>query len=103
MPDPITDAVKILNDALERDPDAMAQLVGMRVVCNEKLAAHPTIQAFQHGDEFRLGILGLLNGVLGGGPSGDIGAQGPVDPATGQLKKIKRFVDLRLEKLDVLA
>lgn len=103
MPDPITEAVKILNDALDRDPDAMTRLVDMRVTCNEKLAAHPTIQVFQHGDEFRLGILGLLNGALGGGPSGDIGARGTVDPATGQFKKIKQFVDLRTEKLDVLA
>lgn len=103
MNDPIASAVSLLNDALERDPEAMIQLVNMRVDCNERLAAHPTIQVQRFGDVHRIGVLGLLNGALGGGPSGDIGAKGTLEPGTGKFTRIKRFVDLRAERLDVLA
>jgi hypothetical protein len=103
MADPIQAAVKLLNEALERDPDAITQLVNLRVACNEKLTHHPTIQVHKFGDVHKIGILGLLNGALGGGPSGDIGAKGTVDPSSGQFTKIQRFVDLRLERLDLLA
>ena len=103
MADPIQSAVKLLNEALERDPDAVTQLVNLRVACNEQLAQHPTIQVHRFGDIHKVGVLGLLNGALGGGPSGDIGAQGPLDPKTGQFLRVKRFVDLRVERLDVLA
>jgi hypothetical protein len=103
MADPIQSAVRLLNEALERDPDALTQLVNLRVACNEQLAQHPTIQVHKFGEVHKVGILGLLNGALGGGPSGDIGAQGAIDPKSGQFTKIKRFVDLRTERLDVLA
>ena len=103
MADPIQSAVKLLNEALDRDPDAITQLVNLRVACNEQLAQHPIIQVHKYGDIHKIGILGLLNGALGGGPSGDIGAQGNIDPKSGQFVRIKRFVDLRIERLDVLA
>jgi len=103
MPDPIRFAVELLNDALERDAQAVTQLVNLRADCNERLAAHPTIKVQKYGDVHRIGILGLLNGALGGGPSGDIGAKGKIDPNTGKFVRIKRFVDLRTERLDVLA
>ena len=103
MSDLIGVAVTVLNDALERDPEAVTELVNMRVKCNESLAAHPTIQVQNSSGEHRIGVLGILNGVLGGGPSGDIGAKGPVNPNTGHFLRIKRFVDLRSERLDVLA
>ncbi|MEK9722182.1 MAG: hypothetical protein VW405_01695 [Rhodospirillaceae bacterium] len=103
MSDPITQAVELLNDVLERDPKAITKLVNMRVDCDDKLASHPTLQVQKFGTVHRIGILGLLNGALGGGPSGDIGAQGTLDPNTGEFTRIKRFVDLRAERLDVLA
>jgi len=101
--DPIAQAVDVLNDALARDPAAITSLVNMRADCNDSLAAHPTIQVNKHGDVHRIGILGLLNGTLGGGPSGDIGAKGRLDSSNGKFIEIKRFVDLRLEKVDMLA
>ena len=103
MSDLIEVAVVVLNDAVERDPEAMTELVNMRANCNERLAAHPTIQVQKYSEVHRIGILGILNGVFGGGPSGDIGAKGPINPQTGHFIRIKRFVDLRVEKLDVLA
>ena len=103
MSDHITLAVELLNDALARDPEAITGLVNMRVNCNDALAAHPTIQVNRYGDVHRIGILGLLNGALGGGPSGDIGAKGRLDPVSGKFLDIKRFVDLRVDKVDMFA
>jgi len=103
MADAIEQAVKVLNEALERDADAVMALVNYRVACNDTLAGHPTIQVHRFGEVHKIGLLGLLNGILGGGPSGDIGAKGQIDPQTGRFTTIKRFVDLRLDRLDVLA
>ena len=41
MPDPVTHAVNVLNDVLERDPEAITRLINLRVDCNDRLAAHP--------------------------------------------------------------
>ena len=103
MPDAISRAVDILNEALERDADAITSLVNLRVPCNVQLAAHPLIRVGLYEDEHRVGVLGLLNGVLGDSPSGAIGAKGTRDERTGRFVRIRRFVDLRPEKTDVLA
>ena len=103
MSDPISAAVDLLNDVLERDPEAITKLVNMRIDCDERLANHPTVQVHKFDDVYRIGVLGLLNGVLGGGPSGDIGAKGKINPNTGDFIDIKKFVDLRRDRLDVLA
>ncbi len=100
--DPIDKAVALLNAALALDPKAMTELVNMRVKCNRDLASHPTIQAGQYQDEFRVGFLGMINGALSDSPSGVIGAEGQLDEVTGRFAVVKRFVDLRRERLDVL-
>ena len=102
MSDPISAAVDLLNDVLERDPEAITKLVNMRIDCDERLANHPTVQVHKFDDVYRIGVLGLLNGVLGGGPSGDIGAKGKINRNTGEFTHIKKFVDLRLARLDIL-
>ena len=44
-PDPlIKRALAVLNDALDRDPVAITQLVNARISCNEKLTKHVTVQ-----------------------------------------------------------
>lgn len=67
-------AVAVLNRALEADPEAVTALVNTRVSCNEVLADDPTVQVglFEEGIEggqvhrvYRLGPLGLINGLLG--------------------------------------
>ncbi len=107
MDDPVSRAIAVLNDALERDPEAITQLVNLRVECNAKLAAHPTVRVGLHegpdGDVRKVGVLGLLNGVLGDSPGGVIGAKGRMDRQSGLILKVHEFVDLRLEKVDVIA
>ncbi len=100
--DPVDKAISLLNAALALDPKAMTDLVNMRVKCNKDLASHPTIQSGQYQDVYRVGFLGLMNGALSDSPSGVIGAEGPIDETTGHFNKIKRFIDLRRERLDVL-
>lgn len=102
MSDPVDKAVDLLNTALALDPQALTDLVNMRVKCNKDLANHPTIQAGQYQGTYRVGFLGLMNGALGDSPTGVIGAEGPIDETTGQFTRIKRFIDLRREKVDVL-
>jgi hypothetical protein len=69
-------ALRLLNDAFHLDSKAMEALVKFRVPCNLSLAGHPTIQVVAHpkdgknpnvpeGSEYGIGILGILNGILG--------------------------------------
>jgi len=57
-------ALRVLNNAVVADPAAVSALIALRVSCNAELASHPTIQVANSGDEFSVGILGILNGVL---------------------------------------
>lgn len=54
---------QILNEALEADPEAITQLLSLRVPCNQTLAAHPTIQVRDEKGEVTVGALGLVNGI----------------------------------------
>ncbi|MBL6946003.1 MAG: hypothetical protein ISR47_05145 [Rhodospirillales bacterium] len=102
MEDAVTRAVNILNEALDSDPEALTRLVNMRAECNDSLASHPLIEVGIYGGVHRIGVLGLLNAALGDSPSGVVGARGPIHPDTGQFVRIKEFVDLRLERTDLL-
>lgn len=61
--------METLNSAFTSDPNAIHSLVVNRVPCNIALANHPTIQV--GGSPvlppgcFQVGMLGVLNGVLG--------------------------------------
>jgi hypothetical protein len=67
---PIDKVISCLNEAFAADPLAMRLLLINRVQCNRSLADHPTIVCddcapFGLPDQFTLGSLGLVNGVLG--------------------------------------
>ena len=81
----------VLNEALKRDPDAMTKLVNARIDCSKDLAGHPSLQVGVYNDSFKVGMLGVLNGILGY-VKGGIGAVGDVDPSTGRFLRIRRFV-----------
>jgi len=60
------DAIKVLNEALGCDHDAIKALIECRVSCNEELANHPTIQVRAYDPEgYKVGLLGILNGLFG--------------------------------------
>ena len=103
MSDPITKALTVLNEALDKDRRALTELVNLRVDCNKALINHPTIQVGVYDGVAKVGVLGLINGVLGDSPSGVIGAKGSIDGLTGRFNRVHKFVDLRSEKTDVIA
>lgn len=66
-------ALQVLNEMLAADCKATTNLVESRVPCNEILADHSTIQVGTDSNGFRVGLLGVLNGIFGtmedgGGP-----------------------------------
>lgn len=58
--------VHMLNEILALDPVAISELGRLSVPCNKKLADHPTVQvrATKGKHDYRVGLLGILNGVL---------------------------------------
>lgn len=63
--------IGILNDLVALDPEAMREIIESRVTCNEALAEHPTVQVGATEEVYRVGMLGILNGIFGtieGGP-----------------------------------
>ncbi|CCQ75253.1 hypothetical protein [Magnetospira sp. QH-2] len=99
--DPVTKAIAVLNDALKRDPEAITKLINMRADCAKSLADHPTIQTIVLDGSHKVGLMGLLNGILGDSPSGVIGARGRQLPS-GLFTSVTEFVDLRKGKVDLL-
>lgn len=57
----------ILNEVVEKDPEAANNLFGHRVECNKKIADHPTIQVSMYPPDNipKIGIIGILNGMFG--------------------------------------
>ena len=96
---PETDSIiEFLNELLALDPYATAELLCLDVVCNEKVAHHPTIQVRGHGatsyiapGAFRLGVLGLLNGYCGTIDEGPKAGWGPI-VATYSAGKLSKFI-----------
>lgn len=86
-------AVKILNEAFQADPEAIRRMIYSPVTVNDQIANHPTIQVGQKKKPGRtaigpdgifelpsnetvstLGVIGLLNGIFGIDENG----QGPI-------------------------
>ncbi len=66
----INDMLELLNDMVITDRVAIEQLIESKVSCNEQLANHNTIQvlckrAEDVPDTYRVGMLGILNGLFG--------------------------------------
>lgn len=57
--------LKVLNEALKADKDAVNGICQYRVPCNEELAFHPTIQVkLTRLKRYEVGFIGILNGIL---------------------------------------
>jgi hypothetical protein len=62
----IDSSLKVLNDLFQSDPKAILNLVDYRVDVGEEVADHPTVQVQVNCDNvYKLGILGILNGIIG--------------------------------------
>lgn len=78
------DLITFLNSLVEIDRYAMQELIGARVSCNEELANHPSVQVAAHPHphvppgQFRVGVLGILNGYAGTYDEGPRAGWGPI-------------------------
>ena len=63
-------AVAYLNELIEIDGAAIGALIENRVPCNQSLAEHPSVQVSGEYDNFKVGLLGILNGLFGADKSG---------------------------------
>jgi hypothetical protein len=57
-------AVEVLNEALSLDPAAVNSLMNSKVRCNDALADHPTIVVNDQSGVTRVGLLGVINGIV---------------------------------------
>jgi hypothetical protein len=57
--------VEVMNSALTADPAAIYALTTAQVLCNKTLADHPTIQVMAEKGIYKVGMLGILNGLAG--------------------------------------
>ena len=65
-------ALDVLNRAFEADPITMSNMCEHRTLCKKELAEDPTIQVMRDPDthEDLVGVLGIINGILGIRPDG---------------------------------
>lgn len=63
--------VRFLNDLLVKDRDAIEKLIEARVECNDAMADHDTVQVVPVGSKCFVGLLGILNGIIGINSKGD--------------------------------
>lgn len=91
--DPVDRAIKVLNQAIELDKEAITALLFLRVSCNEDLANHDTIQVLASTHKnYQVGVLGIINGILG--INGDYG------PVAASFDKNKNLIEFkRLSKI----
>ena len=61
------EVLEFFNEMARVDSDALTALCDTRVPCNDTLADHPTVQvgADEDGGDPKVGLIGLLNGLLG--------------------------------------
>jgi len=59
--------IKSLNEFVATDQEAIKLLIENRVPCNEEMKNHPTIQVQcdKEGNNPEVGLLGILNGLIG--------------------------------------
>lgn len=61
----VDDALEVLNRINWADPTVLPFLVNCRVPCNEAVREDPTVQVGKHDGEWKVGLLGIINGLFG--------------------------------------
>lgn len=57
--------IRYLNELLEIDRKTISKLFTYRIECNQKLINHPTVQVGLHDKLYKVGLMGILNGLFG--------------------------------------
>jgi hypothetical protein len=90
--------IDVLNELVEADRVAIEKLIVYRVSCNETLGVHPTVQTVLDGEAYTVGLLGILNGLVGvveSGPKEGWGFIAAVFDDDGKLVKFQRTMNAR--------
>ena len=92
----VDDAIRVLNEALEADGEAINKLMAVEIPINSKLADHPTVQvgAMVEGGPCVVRCMGLINGLFGV----DERNYGFISMIVGDDRKIKKFQRTELKK-----
>ena len=61
----IQEVIEYLNALLIVDRLAIETFFNIRVLCNDKMAKHPTVQVGKLANRHVFGIIGILNGLFG--------------------------------------
>jgi len=91
------DIVKLLNELLEMSPKITNKIILKRFSCNKKLTKHPTIQVTSKEvgkGPFKVGLLGILNGIVGIDENGWGCIVAEIDDTTGKINKF--YVDRKM-------
>lgn len=85
----IDEVIELFNELIEIDNPAFGALVANRVPCNEELANHPTVQVGVQNGGYRVGLIGIVNGMFGVDENG----YGPIalNFEDSNLVKVERF------------
>lgn len=81
-----------LNEIVATDPMAVVQLLQYRVPCNHSLANHRTVQVCADDGAITVGMLGIINGLIGTIPTGPKKGWGYVSTEFADDGSIIRFV-----------
>lgn len=57
-------AIEVMNQFFKADPEGCTKLVDHRVKTTQAVCEHKTIQVSQVGDSPKVGVLGIINGIL---------------------------------------
>jgi len=59
------EVIAYLNRLLKTDRLAIETLFNIRVLCNDRMAKHPTVQVGKFSQKYAVGIIGIVNGMFG--------------------------------------
>lgn len=81
-----------LNEIAATDPLAIDTLLKIRVPCNKAMADHPMVQVFSVEGGGMVGMLGILNGIVGVIPDGPRRGCGYIAAEIDDAGKFVRFI-----------
>jgi len=87
------EVVTYLNRLLKTDRLAVETLFNIRVLCNSRMAKHPTVQVGKFSSKYAVGIIGIINGMFGA----DMNGWGCISMDLDEGNKIKRFRMVKMQ------
>ena len=81
------EVVDYLNNLLKTDRFAVETLFNIRVLCNDRMAKHSTVQVGKFFQRYFVGIIGIINGMFGADKNG----WGCISMDLYKSNKIKKF------------